>query len=227
MLLEVRNLSMRYPGTFRETVSDVCFDVERGETLGLYGESGSGKSTIGQIVAGILKPTGGSVWFDGKKTTCPYRGELRRNIQMLFQHPEVTFDPRMTLAESMEEPYRFRHIPFKRDNLLSFLEKFGIYEEHLKRYPVALSGGELQRLALARIMLQQPKLIILDEPTSMLDVISQAQIINLLKKVREEDGVASLFISHDRLLCENFCDRIGLLLREKDTSSFAYQSVLR
>ena len=208
MVLEAVGLARRYPGSARDTVSQVSFSIGSGETLGLLGESGSGKSTVGQMVAGILRPTAGRLFFQGEELSFPFRGEARRGIQILFQHPEVSFNPRLRLWDSIKEPYRFRRIPCQEDALVEFLAQFGIYREHLGRYPRELSGGELQRLALARVMLMQPKLVVLDEPTSMLDVISQAQVVHLLEEIQKQEGVSYLFISHDPILCRRFCSRI-------------------
>ena len=188
MVLEAVGLAKRYPGSARDTVSQISFSIGSGETLGLLGESGSGKSTVGQMVAGILRPTAGRLFFQGEELSFPFRGEARRGIQILFQHPEVSFNPRLRLWDSIKEPYRFRRIPCQEDALVEFLAQFGIYREHLGRYPRELSGGELQRLALARVMLMQPKLVVLDEPTSMLDVISQAQVIHLLEEVQKREN---------------------------------------
>lgn len=208
MLMELRNVGKRYGRKLPLIVSNIFFRLEKGETLAIFGDSGSGKSTIGQIVAGILPPSCGKILFHGEDLRLPYRGEIRRKIQILFQHPEVSFNPKMTLLDSMREPYRFFGLPYSREILCKHLAQFGIYDEHLDRYPSQLSGGELQRMALARIVLAEPELIVLDEPTSMLDVISQAQMIELLKGLQRESGVTYLFISHDPALCEIFCDRI-------------------
>ena len=208
MVLEAVGLAKRYPGSARDTVSQISFSIGSGETLGLLGESGSGKSTVGQMVAGILRPTAGRLFFQGEELSFPFRGEARRGIQILFQHPEVSFNPRLRLWDSIKEPYRFRRIPCQEDALVEFLAQFGIYREHLGRYPRELSGGELQRLARARVMLMQPKLVVLDEPTSMLDVISQAQVVHLLEEIQKQEGVSYLFISHDPILCRRFCSRI-------------------
>ena len=208
MVLEGKGLSKRYPGSSRFVVSGVDFQIGEGETLGVFGESGSGKSTIGQMAAGILRPTQGQLFFQGEELIYPFKGTARKGIQILFQHPEVSFNPRIPLWDSMKEPYRFRRQPCSREDLLEMLSRYGIYEEHLGRRPGELSGGELQRLALARAMLMNPRLLILDEPTSMLDVISQAQMIALLRQVQEREGVSYLFISHDRCLCGQFCHRL-------------------
>lgn len=208
MLIKLDNISKRYGRNLPMVVKNISLHIEERETLGIFGDSGSGKSTIGQIMAGILKPTSGEIIFRNQPITQPYKGDVRKSIQILFQHPETSFNPKMKLLDSMKEPYRIFGLPYSREKLCSHLNTYGIYDEHLDRYPSQLSGGELQRLALARIVLANPSLIILDEPTSMLDVISQAQVISLLKWLQEERGISYLFISHDRALCEIFCSRL-------------------
>lgn len=211
MLIEARGLSKRYGARGPLVVEAISFSIDRGETLSIFGDSGSGKSTIGQMLAGLFPPTAGEILLDGLPLTYPFRGRARRRIQMLFQHPEVSFDPRMSLAESMGEPCRFAGRPRSRDWLEAYLEPYGIYAEHLDRRPAQLSGGELQRLALARAMLMEPDLLVLDEPTSMLDVISQAQIVGLLRSIQRERGLGCLFISHDYLLCKALSTSIQFL----------------
>lgn len=208
MLIEVQGLSKRYRPRGPMVVEEISFTIDRGETLAIFGDSGSGKSTIGQILAGIYPATAGEVWLDGQRLSYPLRGPARRRIQILFQHPEVTFNPKLRLIDSMREPYRLFHLPYTRQGLCDYLERYGIYEEHLDRFPAELSGGELQRLALARAMLMDPSFLVLDEPTSMLDVISQAQVIQLLQEIQQEREVGYLLISHDRALCERFCTAI-------------------
>ena len=156
MLIEAIKVSKRYFARGPMIVEDISFTVDRGETLAVFGDSGSGKSTIGQILAGLFPVTTGEVRLDGEKLTYPYRGKPRKRIQILFQHPEVAFDPKMKLADSMKEPYLFLKMPYSRKTLCGYLERYGIYDEHLERRPAELSGGELQRLALARAMLLEP-----------------------------------------------------------------------
>lgn len=205
MLIDVQNLSKRYQAKGPLVVEDISFQIDRGQTLAIFGDSGSGKSTIGQILAGLYPPTSGQIFLDGQPLSYPLKGTSRRKIQILFQHPEMAFDPKMLLLDSMKEPYRFLKQSCTLEQLCDYLSRFGIYKEHLNRYPNQLSGGELQRLALARVMLMEPSFLVLDEPTSMLDVISQAQVIQLLSEIQQERQLGYLFISHDKVLCEHFC----------------------
>jgi ABC-type dipeptide/oligopeptide/nickel transport system ATPase subunit len=208
MLVETKGLSKRYPGKKENVVSDINLTINPNKTVGIIGDSGSGKSTIGYMLAGLLKPTSGEVYFNDKAIKYPFKGIPRQKIQVLFQHPEVSFNPKFRLITSLKEPFAFYHFPFSICILCDFLQQFGIYDEHIHRFPQELSGGELQRIALARILLVNPDVIILDEPTSMLDVISQAQVLNLLKDIQQKRGLGYLFISHDHNLCKMFCDRI-------------------
>ncbi|MDD6158132.1 MAG: dipeptide/oligopeptide/nickel ABC transporter ATP-binding protein [bacterium] len=208
MLLEVQNLKKRYSSKLPYVINSVSFSMDHGETVGIFGGSGCGKSTIGQTIAGLYSPSGGTLLMNGQPMDRRWYAAHRRSVQILFQHPEVSFDPRMTLEDSMREPYHFYNIPFRPAEHKAWLARFGIYPEHMNRYPAELSGGELQRMALARAMLLSPQLLILDEPTSMLDVISQAQIIALLRTLQAEQGLGFLFISHDIELSRMVCERI-------------------
>lgn len=187
---------------------DVNITLEAGETIGLFGDSGSGKSTLGQMLSGLLKPTSGRIWFEDREIRYPFRGDCRRNIQILFQHPEISFDPMLPLISSLKEPYQLYHLPFSNRILVENVEHFGLHEEHLYRKPAELSGGELQRAALSRLLVMKPSVLILDEPTSMLDVITQAQMIRMLQEYQEETRASFVFITHNRCLCESVCSRI-------------------
>ena len=210
-MIEAKGLSKRYPGKKGNVVCEVNLSIDSHQTIGIFGDSGSGKSTIGYLLAGLLKPTSGEIYFNAKPLKYPFRGIPRQKIQVLFQHPEMSFNPKFRLIASLKEPYTFNHMPFSRKILCDFLQQFGIYEEHIGRFPQELSGGELQRMALARILMVQPDFIVLDEPTSALDAISQAQVINLLKEMQRKLGIGYLFISHDYKLCQAFCDKIFFL----------------
>lgn len=210
MRIEVEDISFSYKNrnVINSVLDKVSLSIGAGETVGLLGKSGCGKSTLGQVICGLRRPSSGRVLYNGDPLRYPYRGTIRREIQVLFQHPESAFNPKLQLIDSISEIYRLYNIPYSLENVCQMLEPFGIYEEHLKRYPLQLSGGELQRLALARILLADPKVIILDEPTSMLDSISQAQIIRMLMELQKERDISYLFITHDEMLCKIASDRI-------------------
>lgn len=186
---------------------NINIHIDRGESVGLFGNSGSGKTTLANLIAGVLQPTEGEIYFHGSRAKAPYRGALRRAIQMIDQHPENAFDPRWSLKRSILEPFRVHRIPYTRESLDELLRQVGLYQEHLSRSLHALSGGELQRAALARAMAMKPELILLDEPTSMLDSISQAQVLHILKRYQMEHNAAYLLISHDKQVIRHLCDR--------------------
>lgn len=208
--------------TWFTAVDGASISLQKGKTLGLLGQSGSGKSTLGQMMVGLLKPDSGELFFYGKLLSYPIRGQARRRIQILFQHPEVSFNPQLTLRQSLVEPFKLMGKPFDDGAILSVIEPFGLHAEHLARYPGELSGGELQRAALARVTVLEPDMILLDEPTSMLDVITQAQMIDFLRRYQQQHQTAYLFITHSTALAEQFCDEIvkmedGHLLKERNT----------
>lgn len=208
--------------TWFTAVDGASISLQKGKTLGLLGQSGSGKSTLGQMMVGLLKPDSGELFFHSKLLSYPIRGQARRRIQILFQHPEVSFNPQLTLRQSLVEPFKLMGKPFDDGAILSVIEPFGLHAEHLARYPGELSGGELQRAALARVIVLEPEMILLDEPTSMLDVITQAQMIDFLRRYQQQHQTAYLFITHSTALAEQFCDEIvkmedGHLLKERNT----------
>lgn len=189
-------------------VREANVTLEPGQTVGLFGDSGSGKSTLGMMAAGLLKPTSGNIYYEEAPLGWPFRGQTRKNIQILFQHPEVSFNPALPLIRSMVEPYRLYGLPYSKEILIADVERYGLHEEHLYRCPGELSGGELQRAALARLLVLQPKVLVLDEPTSMLDVITQAQMVAMLRDYQKETGASYLFITHNRSLCDRVCDKV-------------------
>lgn len=229
IILEARGLTKRFRSRSGAKKSFVAVDhaslsLSAGETVGLLGESGSGKSTLGQMMTGLLRPDCGELYYRGEPLIYPFRGTARRQIQILFQHPEVSFNPQLTLRRSLVEPFRLRRLPCDDSALLKCIGQFGLHEEHLNRTPGELSGGELQRAALARIVVMEPQAILLDEPTSMLDVITQAQIIHFLKQYQQLHGTAYLFITHNMALAQQVCDRIvdihdGRLTEHPDESA--------
>ncbi len=231
-LLEVRNLKMHFPagakGLFgREkkyvyAVDGVSFEVRKGETLGLVGESGCGKSTVIRAVAQLYKPTAGEVIFDGKELTHTDKKsmlESRKNMQMVFQDPYSSLDPRMTTAQIISEPmqiYRKRGIISMTDQEISdrvdsLMEMVGLSKFFKNRYPHEFSGGQRQRIGIARALALKPKLILADEPVSALDVSIQAQILNLFKDVQKRMGLSYLFIAHDLAVIKYISDRIAVM----------------
>lgn len=210
MKVETRQLSKIYRQHKRtvHALKNVCIEVRPGETVGLWGPSGSGKSTLAKLLCGLDIPTDGTVLFDDLPVGYPFRREIYDRIQIIFQHPEVSFNPRLTLETSLLEPYRCHRLSVTQEQLLSSMEPFGLYREHLHRYPAELSGGELQRAAIVRALVLKPEFMILDEPTSMLDSISQAQMMHLFARIQLEMGTSFLLISHVPALVETFCHRI-------------------
>lgn len=194
--------------------SGISFAVERGATVGLFGQSGSGKSTLGRCIVRLEQPTAGVVTmlgYDLFSLGSKKLRELRPSFQMIFQHPEISLNPRMTLAESVAEPLMV-HKGLKQDEALNYISslisKVSLRDEHLARYPHQLSGGEVQRAVLARIFSLKPKLVVADEPTSMLDVSVQAQVLRLMQDLQKETGVSYVFISHDPDVMSVMCDHV-------------------
>jgi oligopeptide/dipeptide ABC transporter ATP-binding protein len=199
-------------------VDGVDLDLHEGETLGIVGESGSGKSTLGRCVLRLLKPDAGSVRFDGQELTALKGRQLRRtrkNMQMVFQDPYSSLDPRLTIGDLLAEPLRlhFRMSRRERDErVLELLDSVGLgSERYVRRYPSEFSGGQRQRISIARALAVQPRLIVCDEAVSALDVSTQAEIINLLKNIQRETGVAYLFISHDLSVVRHISHRIAVM----------------
>jgi peptide/nickel transport system ATP-binding protein len=192
----------------QQVLKSISLSINQGEIVGIVGESGSGKSTLGLLAVGLIAVDSGTITYKEREVQYPYRGITRREVQIIFQHPEVTFNPVHDLERSMHEPYKRYRIPYSKKELLTKLEPYGIYEEHLRRKPRSLSGGELQRLAIARVLTLSPRIIVLDEPTSMLDSISQAQIIRILEDLNKTTGITYLYITHDMSLARVFCNRI-------------------
>lgn len=221
MLLEAHNLGKTFKTGWlkrRRSFSlervDIC--LQQGETIGIVGESGSGKTTLGIMLAGLLKPDTGQIFFKGKDIADMSPGErktYRRQMQVIFQQPETTFNPKWKLQQSMSEPFYLHKIPFSKEMFSEQLARVGLNKNILNRYPVQLSGGELQRAAIARVMSLNPVIVILDEPTSMLDAITQAQTIRLLKQIQIHNNVSYVFISHDLYLARLFCKRMYELKR--------------
>jgi oligopeptide transport system ATP-binding protein len=227
VLLEVRDLVKHYPvsaGLFGRqvgvvrAVDGVSFTIRRGETLGLVGESGCGKTTTGRCVLQLERPTSGSVRFEGQELTTLAPDALRsvrRRIQVIFQDPYSSLNPRMTVGQIVEEPVQVhglvREAPARAARVRELLAQVGLLAAHARRYPHELSGGQRQRVGIARALALEPSLIVCDEPVSALDVSIQAQIINLLEDLRRQLGLTYLFIAHDLSVVRHISDRVAVM----------------
>lgn len=225
-LLEVKGLKKYFPihaGILQKTVGnvkavdDVSFDVRKGETLGLVGESGCGKSTTGRAILRLLDPTDGQVLFEGKDVSKYNRMEMRkarRDMQMVFQDPYASLNPRMMVGDLLEEPMMVHGIGTSQERkkkVDDLLEIVGLPREARLRYPHEFSGGQRQRIGIARALTMNPKLIIADEPVSALDVSIQSQILNLLGDLQSEFGLTYIFIAHDLSVVKHISDRVGVM----------------
>lgn len=222
-VLELQGLCKSFRSKRRtvQAVSDVSFSILPGESFGLIGESGSGKSTIGALIAGFEKPDQGSILLNGKPVNGISSKELyeqRKHMQMIFQKPFASFVPQMKIGTALAEAFCYYEKLSQKEiekNVKEILEKVGLPADYVNKYPTELSGGECQRAAIGRALLQKPELLICDEMTSALDVSVQAQIIQLMKELRKETGMTILFISHDIALTGDFCDRIAVMKEGK------------
>ncbi len=231
VLLEVKNLRTWFPvrkGLLQRTVGhfkavdDVSFNIARGETLGLVGESGCGKTTVGRTILRLIQATGGEVRFEGKSVFAAGALELRslrRQMQIIFQDPGGSLNPRMRVGSIIGEPLEVHGMTKSadetRERVEELLVKCGMWKQAADRYPHEFSGGQRQRIGIARALSLNPKLIVCDEPTSALDVSIQSQILNLLKDLQVEFGLSYLFISHDMAVIHHICDRIAVMYNGK------------
>lgn len=226
--LQVNHLKVYYPvrgGFFRKVighvkaVDDISFALQKGETYGLVGESGCGKTTTGRTIIGLVKATAGEILFDGKDLTKLSRREFaqhRKDIQMIFQDPYSSLNPRKRVLDIVAEPLRnFEKLSPQEEKrkVQAFIEKVGLHPESIDKYPHEFSGGQRQRIGIARALTLNPKLIIADEPVSALDVSVQAQVLNFMKDIQKEFQLTYLFISHDLGIIRHMCDRIGIMYR--------------
>ncbi|MFJ9949005.1 ABC transporter ATP-binding protein [Kitasatospora sp. NPDC091207] len=224
-LLSVRDLVKTFPGKRGRTgragapiraVDGVSFDVAKGETLGLVGESGCGKSTTGRMIVRLLDPTSGTVTFDGTEIGGLSQAALRphrRDLQMVFQDPYSSLNPRQTVARIISEPLLVQGTGAAeaRKRAGELMELVGLIPEHLDRYPHEFSGGQAQRIGIARSLATSPRLVIADEPVSALDVSIQAQVVNLMERLQDELGLAYVFIAHDLSVVKRVCDRVAVM----------------
>ena len=227
-LLKVEHLCKEFPaesgvfaGRFAKKVSavnDVSFEIMPGETLGLVGESGCGKSTTGRSIMRLTRPTSGKVYFEGRDVSKMNKRELkdlRRQMQFIFQDPYASLNPRMTIGEIISEPLQIhgdgRSASERNKYVRELLDIVGLNPEHINRYPHEFSGGQRQRIGIARAFALHPKLIICDEPVSALDVSIQAQVLNLLKELQKQFGTAYLFIAHDLSVVQHISDRVAVM----------------
>ena len=221
-LVEVKDLKQYFPirtGMFKKTmlkaVDGVNFSIKPGETLGLVGESGCGKTTVGRTLLRLYKPTGGEIYYDGNLITDQNMLQYRSKMQMVFQDPYSSLDPRMTVEEIIGEPLDVHKLcansKDRRDKILSLMELVGLNAEHATRYVHEFSGGQRQRIGIARALAVDPQFIVCDEPVSALDVSIQAQVINMFEELQEKLGVAYLFIAHDLLVVRHISNRIAVM----------------
>jgi oligopeptide/dipeptide ABC transporter ATP-binding protein len=225
-LLSVRKLSKRFAArkisvTARRqwvhAVTEVSFDIAAGETLGLVGESGCGKSTVGKSILRLVEPSAGSVRFEGIEMTTlarPALRDMRRKVQMVFQDPYSSLNPRMTVAEIIAEPLRnfaLGNAAWRRERVEALLTRVGLRPDQMSKYPYEFSGGQRQRIGIARALALNPRLIIADEPVSALDVSVQAQVINLLGDLQEELNLSYLFIAHDLAVVQHISRRVAVM----------------
>ena len=222
-LLEVRNLSKQFTsqrGLFSRlrsmhAVNDVSFQMSKGRIIGVVGESGCGKSTLARLILRLIEPSGGTIRFDGLDLLKQRPAEMRRlraRMQMVFQDPYSAIDPRYTVAEALMEPFRIQGPQITpaeaAGKVAALLDMVGLGVQMANSYPHQLSGGQKQRVGIARALALKPALLVLDEPTASLDVSVQAQIVNLLERLREELGLTYLFVSHDLALVKYFCNEV-------------------
>jgi len=221
-LVEVQNLKQYFHAggsifspRYIKAVDDVSFYINKGETLGLVGESGCGKTTVGRTILRLYEPTAGKIFYDGQDITKVNMLPYRRKMQIVFQDPYASLDPRMTVGDIVGEAIDIHKLaPTKKDRqdkIISLLEKVGLNSEHANRYPHEFSGGQRQRIGIARALAVDPEFIVCDEPISALDVSIQAQVVNMFEELQESMGLTYLFIAHDLSVVKHISQRIGVM----------------
>ena len=222
-LIEVKNLKEYFDiniGMFKtkplKAVDGVSFRINRGETLGLVGESGCGKTTVGRTILHLYKPTGGEIWYNGKKLETPADiKEFRKKATMVFQDPYSSLNPRMTVSDIIGEPLDVHKLYKTKEErmarILELMDHVGLNSEHASRYAHEFSGGQRQRIGIARALAVDPDFIVCDEPVSALDVSIQAQVINMFDELQDKLGLTYLFIAHDLLVVRHISDRIAVM----------------
>ncbi|MED1954162.1 dipeptide ABC transporter ATP-binding protein [Brevibacillus centrosporus] len=225
-LVEVRNLKKYFEvqksffgrsSTLLKAVDDVSFTISKGETFGLVGESGCGKSTIGRTLLKLYEPTGGDILYNGKSISSLKHKEMmpyRKKMQMIFQDPYASLDPRLTIAEIVGDPLVVHNIYQGKDRIdrvKELIELVGLKADHLNRYPHEFSGGQRQRIGIARALAVEPEFIVCDEPISALDVSIQAQVVNMLEELQERFGLTYLFVSHDLSMVRHISHKVGVM----------------
>jgi len=237
-LLEVRNLKKFFSvgENTLKAVNDVSFDIKRGETLGIVGESGCGKSTMGRTILRLYEPTDGDIIFEGQTVNKMNKQELkalRRNMQMIFQDPYASLNPRMTVGDIIGEALDIHGLASgekRKERIQELLSLVSLNPEHMNRFPHEFSGGQRQRIGIARALAVEPKFIVCDEPISALDVSVQAQVVNLLEQLQEKMGLTYMFIAHDLSMVKYISDRVGVMylgkMVELATSDALYEKPL-
>ena len=222
-LVEIQHLKQYFPVSggklfekkFVKAVDDVSFYINKGETLGLVGESGCGKTTTGRSLLRLYEPTGGKIFYDGKDITHAKMLPYRRKMQIVFQDPYASLDPRMTVGDIVGEAIDIHHLAAnskeRRDRIIELLSLVGLNTEHANRYPHEFSGGQRQRVGIARALAVNPEFIVCDEPVSALDVSIQAQIVNMFEELQERMGLTYLFIAHNLSVVKHISNRIGVM----------------
>ena len=240
-ILEVQNLKQYFPvasGLFKKNyvkaVDNVSFSLNRGETLGLVGESGCGKTTTGRTILRLYEPTGGKIIYDGVDITKVNMLPYRRKMQIVFQDPYASLDPRMKVGDIIGEPLDIHKIFSNKkerdEKIIHMLERVGLNSEHANRYPHEFSGGQRQRIGIARALCIDPEFVVCDEPVSALDVSIQAQVVNMFEELQEELGLTYLFIAHDLSIVKHISDRIGVMYLGKmvelaDSNTLTFHSL--